>query len=160
MCIRDSVGINRAWGFARLNVSAYDNVQEVPDGSRDSTSRRFTYQVDEADTVRPIVPDPVLNSYDISTLHQRVQYYRAYSMASFNLGDSRLTANLGFSRSIRREYTHPGHADLAGLYLSLSTFSYDLKYHFAEHNGWEPTCLLYTSPSPRDRTRSRMPSSA
>ena len=25
---------------------------------------------------------------------------------------------------------------------------------------WENTCLLYTSPSPRDRTRSRMPSSA
>ena len=26
--------------------------------------------------------------------------------------------------------------------------------------GWFKTCLLYTSPSPRDRTRSRMPSSA
>ena len=26
--------------------------------------------------------------------------------------------------------------------------------------GWTGTCLLYTSPSPRDRTRSRMPSSA
>ena len=25
---------------------------------------------------------------------------------------------------------------------------------------WLKTCLLYTSPSPRDRTRSRMPSSA
>ena len=25
---------------------------------------------------------------------------------------------------------------------------------------WFPACLLYTSPSPRDRTRSRMPSSA
>ena len=25
---------------------------------------------------------------------------------------------------------------------------------------WAITCLLYTSPSPRDRTRSRMPSSA
>ena len=25
---------------------------------------------------------------------------------------------------------------------------------------WEKDCLLYTSPSPRDRTRSRMPSSA
>ena len=25
---------------------------------------------------------------------------------------------------------------------------------------WDSTCLLYTSPSPRDRTRSRMPSSA
>ena len=27
-------------------------------------------------------------------------------------------------------------------------------------NGYTYTCLLYTSPSPRDRTRSRMPSSA
>ena len=26
--------------------------------------------------------------------------------------------------------------------------------------GKDPLCLLYTSPSPRDRTRSRMPSSA
>ena len=26
--------------------------------------------------------------------------------------------------------------------------------------GWDNNCLLYTSPSPRDRTRSRMPSSA
>ena len=25
---------------------------------------------------------------------------------------------------------------------------------------WYKSCLLYTSPSPRDRTRSRMPSSA
>ena len=28
------------------------------------------------------------------------------------------------------------------------------------HPGKTKTCLLYTSPSPRDRTRSRMPSSA
>ena len=26
--------------------------------------------------------------------------------------------------------------------------------------GWDPTCLLYTSPSPRDRSVTRMPSSA
>ena len=29
-----------------------------------------------------------------------------------------------------------------------------------EKHGFNKTCLLYTSPSPRDRTRSRMPSSA
>ena len=29
-----------------------------------------------------------------------------------------------------------------------------------QHPGWFHNCLLYTSPSPRDRTRSRMPSSA
>ena len=30
----------------------------------------------------------------------------------------------------------------------------------ADKLGYKNTCLLYTSPSPRDRTRSRMPSSA
>ena len=30
----------------------------------------------------------------------------------------------------------------------------------ANHFGLDKNCLLYTSPSPRDRTRSRMPSSA
>ena len=36
-----------------------------------------------------------------------------------------------------------------------------LLQHFFEHGtSQNMTCLLYTSPSPRDRTRSRMPSSA
>ena len=33
-------------------------------------------------------------------------------------------------------------------------------YMFIGFIGFTYTCLLYTSPSPRDRTRSRMPSSA
>ena len=35
-----------------------------------------------------------------------------------------------------------------------------MKPHQIAHQGIARTCLLYTSPSPRDRTRSRMPSSA
>ena len=31
---------------------------------------------------------------------------------------------------------------------------------FTTHEEWRKTCLLYTSPSPRDRQKSRMPSSA
>ena len=31
---------------------------------------------------------------------------------------------------------------------------------FESIDAWKNVCLLYTSPSPRDRTRSRMPSSA
>ena len=34
------------------------------------------------------------------------------------------------------------------------------KYGISEYEAWIEYCLLYTSPSPRDRTRSRMPSSA
>ena len=41
----------------------------------------------------------------------------------------------------------------------------DIDYHFSQPALWpaynhSKRCLLYTSPSPRDRTRSRMPSSA
>ena len=36
-----------------------------------------------------------------------------------------------------------------------------LQYVMVDQNFWvNNACLLYTSPSPRDRTRSRMPSSA
>ena len=44
------------------------------------------------------------------------------------------------------------------------TFMTEQVREYAERDGFEPPpdkrCLLYTSPSPRDRTRSRMPSSA
>ena len=42
--------------------------------------------------------------------------------------------------------------------LGCSVFSRD--HYFFEFPELRGTCLLYTSPSPRDRTRSRMPSSA
>lgn len=135
-------GLNRAWGYARLNFSLYDNLQEVPDGSRDSTSRRFTYQVDEADTLRPIASNDMLSSYKIGAVHQHVQFYRAYITSNFNLGDNRLSADLGFQRSIRREYSHPEYPDLPGLFLSLNTFTYDLRFHLAERKGWSTTAGL------------------
>ena len=44
---------------------------------------------------------------------------------------------------------------------SLYKEPYRPQYHFSPEKGWigDP-CLLYTSPSPRDRQKSRMPSSA
>ena len=41
----------------------------------------------------------------------------------------------------------------------LETGNFLIKAPFARYKYFKP-CLLYTSPSPRDRTRSRMPSSA
>ena len=132
-------GLDRSWGYAHAYVSLFDDLQEIPDGSRDSTTRQFTRQISEEDTLRQIIPATDLSSYAIGVIHQRVQHYRAHVASNVILGNARLAANLAFQRSIRREYSHPGHADIAGLYLVLNTFSYDLKYHLAEKKGWEPT---------------------
>ena len=44
--------------------------------------------------------------------------------------------------------------------LTLGTTDADEQLRYAASIGVNKACLLYTSPSPRDRTRSRMPSSA
>lgn len=133
------VGLNRKWGYSHLTLSMFDNLQEIPDGSRDSLTRRFTKQITEDDTLRPIVSDDELRSYKIGVIHQRVQHYRVFSTSNIILGQSKLAVRLGYQQSIRREYGHPQAADIAALYLLLNTVSYDVKYYLPEKNGWETT---------------------
>lgn len=132
------VGVNRIWGYSHLGFSTFNDLQEIPDGSRDSATRRFTKQISEEDTVRPIVPDQELKSYKITPVHQRVQHYRLYTANNFILGKGRLALNLAWQKSIRQEFSHPT-ADAAGLNLLLNTYSYDVKYYFPERNGWSVT---------------------
>ncbi|MFI5155712.1 MAG: TonB-dependent receptor [Chitinophagales bacterium] len=138
-----SLGLHKGWGFAHLDFSIFNDLQEIPDGSRDSVSRKFTKQVTEEDTAaRPVVSDEELKSYSITTLHQRVQHYRIYSTNSFIIGNGHLGINLGYQNSTRREYDHPESPETAGLYLQLNTLVYDLKYYFPEMNGWNLTAGL------------------
>ncbi len=134
---RVMAGINKSWGYSYFNASLFDDLQEIPNGSRDSTSRRFTKQITEADTYRPIVADDELNSYNITPLHQHVQLYRIYNNSSFVLGGGDLLINLGYQYSHRREFTHPFLTDIAGLNLQLSTYTYDFKYNFSFGDGYE-----------------------
>jgi iron complex outermembrane receptor protein len=131
-------GVHKSWGYSRLGLSLYDDLQEIPDGSRDSATRKFTKQITDADTFRPIVSDAELNSYKISALHQHVQHYNIYSTNSFLLGSGRLALSLAFQKSTRREYSHP-EVEVPGLFLQLYTYSYDAKYYFHEKNGFSVT---------------------
>lgn len=54
-------GINKSWGYSHLNFSVYNDLQEIPDGSRDSITRQFTKQITEADTTRHVVNNSELN---------------------------------------------------------------------------------------------------
>ncbi|MCD6017181.1 MAG: TonB-dependent receptor [Bacteroidetes bacterium] len=136
------IGLNRKWGYSHLNFSIYDNLQEIPDGSRDSLTRKFTKQITEEDTIRPIVSDSELSSYTIDPIHQHVQHYRLFSTNQFILGESKLALKLGYQQSIRREFAHPENPDIPGLYLDMKTATYDLKFYAPELKGWESTIGL------------------
>lgn len=133
-----SLGLHRGWGYSHLSLSLFDDLQEIPDGSRDSLGR-FTQQTTEADTLpRPVVGEAALKSYAMTPLHQHVQHYRAYLTNDFVLGSGHLAVNLGFQRSVRREFSHPEipYQEVPGLYLQLNTYSYDVKYFLPEFSGW------------------------
>jgi iron complex outermembrane receptor protein len=134
---RGYVGLNREWGYSHLSFSLFDDLQEIPDGSRDSTSRKFTKQISEEDTLRPIVSDDELNSYKINTLHQHVQHYKINLANNFFLGNYKFSVNLGYQQNTRKEFSHPALANIPGLDLFLQSYTYDLKLNFPGTKGWE-----------------------
>ena len=136
--------VDKSWGYSQIGATLYDNQQEIPDGSRDSLTRRFTKQIYEAgiDDIknRPMVTNSELDAYAIAPLHQRIQHYRIYTTNSFKTGDgSSINTSLGFQQSIRREYNHPTIPEQAGLYVVLNTINYDVRYNLPAFGGVETT---------------------
>lgn len=120
-------------GYTHINVTLYDNMQGIPDGSRDSLTRKFTRQVGEAETDdiknRPVVSGADLNSYKLSPLVQHIQHYRIYTNNHYVIGKGDIDANLAFQQNIRREYNHPVTPEQAGMYVRLNTINYTLRYN-------------------------------
>ena len=128
-------------GYSRLNFTFYDNHQGIPDGSRDSLSRKFTRQVYEMAGVnflqpfvddvrnRPLVSGAALRSYAVPVLSQRIQDYRVYTDNEYRLGGGMVKGFLGWEENIRREFNHPTAPTLAGEWLVLQTLNYGLRYN-------------------------------
>ncbi|TWF44925.1 iron complex outermembrane receptor protein [Chitinophaga polysaccharea] len=132
---------DKSWGSTQIGATLYDNTQEIPDGSRDSLTRKFTKQVKEEYDIkdRPLVPENELRSYSINPLHQHIQHYRVYNRTKWNLGDGDINAMIGLQQSIRREYNHPEMPAQPGLYVVLNTLNYDIRYNVPAMDGWETT---------------------
>ncbi|WP_231590798.1 TonB-dependent receptor [Hymenobacter terrenus] len=134
-------GVSKAWGSSHWYLTLYDNQQEIPDGSRDSLSRRFTRQVAETglDDIknRPLVTDKELDSYTISPLHQRIRHYRVFTKTQLHLGGGELHLLLGAQQNNREEFNHPTVPTQPGLALRLTTYTYDVRYHLPGWNGLE-----------------------
>ncbi|HEX8326299.1 MAG TPA: TonB-dependent receptor [Hymenobacter sp.] len=132
-------GVSKAWGSSHWYLTLYDNQQEIPDGSRDSLSRRFTRQVFESglDYIkrRPLATDDELRSYAIGPLHQRIRHYRVFTKTQVHLGGGELHLLLGAQQNSREEFNHPTATSQPGLALRLTTYTYDLRYHLPDWKG-------------------------
>ncbi|WP_316736922.1 TonB-dependent receptor [Pedobacter aquatilis] len=137
-----SAKLDKKWGFSKTAITYYDNLMEIPDGSRDSLSRKFTRQIlDDGDDIknRPIVAENQLTSYNINPLHQHIQHFRFYNSSQVKFANSDLNFLIGGQQSVRREYNHPTVPGQAGLYVVLNTLNYDVKYNLPNFGAIEST---------------------
>ncbi|WP_231459382.1 TonB-dependent receptor domain-containing protein [Pedobacter sp. Leaf132] len=137
-----SARIDKKWGYSKTAVTYYDNLMEIPDGSRDSLTRQFTKQIfDFGDDIknRPIVADNELKSYVINPLHQHIQHFRFYNTSQIKFANSDLNFLFGGQQSVRREYNHPTFPSQAGLNVVLNTLNYDVKYNLPDIKDIEST---------------------
>ncbi len=120
-------------GYSNLNLTLHDNLQGIPDGSRDSLTRKFTKQIyegsDDDIKTRPIVSVAELNAYELSPLHQHIQHYRIYSNNHYETGKGDIDFTIAFQQNIRREYNHPTMPEQAGMYVQLNTCNYGFRYN-------------------------------
>lgn len=133
------VGYKTKSGSTHMNLTVYDNLQGIPDGSRDSASRKFTKQIYEAanDTLsrRPIVSDKELNSYSVPALAQSIRHIRLYTQGQYQLKKGRIDFLAGVQQNDRREYNHPTAVHQAGMDVRLRTLNYQLRYQ-RQVNSW------------------------
>ncbi|WP_414845469.1 TonB-dependent receptor [Chryseobacterium sp. IT-36CA2] len=135
------LGRKTTTSFSRINFTLYDNLQGIPDGSRDPGTGKFTYQIGEGDDddveKRPVVSEKDLNSYTLSPLHQRIQHYRLYAQHTQQIGKGDLDIQLALQQNIRREYNHPTVPSQPGMYVRLNTLNYGIRYNFPKFSSVE-----------------------
>ncbi|NDC43052.1 MAG: TonB-dependent receptor, partial [Chitinophagia bacterium] len=132
--------LGKRWGASHLGATLYHNLQEIPDGSRDSLTRAFTWQQYESgnDDIknRPVVSYAQLLSYSIAPLHQYIRHYRLYNQTTVALPGGDLAILLAWQQNIRREFTHPTVTVQPGMSVYLHTVNYAASYRRTINQQW------------------------
>ena len=111
--------------------------------------------VDDGDV--PVSIDLRPGSYNATQLADEVE--RAINDAYGDDNKLQVMSNVDYTLTVDFYTLNTGYGTLSGLTTPVSIDLLTSSY-VTDQVGIDTSCLLYTSPSPRDRTRSRMPSSA
>ncbi len=123
------VGFNKKWGYSHLDVSSFRQKLGLPEFERNDEGQFID---EEGDVLTP----SQIKTRDMLLPFQDIRHYKAALNNYILIGDGKLRSTFAFQDNQRRELeespTDPS------LFFDLKTYSYDLKYYFAEKNGWEP----------------------
>ena len=127
-----TVRYSKGTGSSDFSLSLYNNLQGIPDGSRDSLSRAFTKQVAEGNNDdiknRPLVTEQELNNYALSPLHQHISHNRIFTNHHYQVGNGEIDALVALQQNIRKEYNHPTEPVQPGMFVKLNTLNYAFRY--------------------------------
>lgn len=128
------LGISKSWGYSQLQFSSFNQSLALPEGERDEDGH-FTKPTGD-DTFVTVSEDD-LSGYKIGIPSQRVRHHRLFLANNFIVGDSRITANVGYQLNQRQEFGNAENPDDVELGFYMPTLNYDVKYFFPDFNGWK-----------------------
>ncbi len=128
------LGINKNWGHSHFNFSTYNAALNLVEGERDSTGK-FIFTL--ADGTGQTAAEDDLKGYKIGFPHQAVNHLRVSSNNYFILKKGTINADFAFQNNQRKEFGDVANPKDMALYFYLNTFNYNVRYNFAEKNGWE-----------------------
>jgi iron complex outermembrane receptor protein len=134
------LGLAKNWGYSRLYISSFNQAINIIDGARDLMGR-FTKTVAIDGQAKVITADAEdLNSRNINAGNaQLLNNYKISTNNYFALGKGSITANLSYALNQRQEFANVLLPDQPDLFFYLQTYYYDVRYNFAEKNGFETT---------------------
>ncbi|MBC8111589.1 MAG: TonB-dependent receptor [Verrucomicrobia bacterium] len=134
------LGLTKKWGYSRVYFARWNQQINIIDGARDNAGK-FTKSIAVGNQEeKAVVSDEELRRREINLANsQDLTNIKVSSNNLFFIKQASLSANIGYSQNHRREYANVFNTQTPALYFYLQTLYYDLRYNFAERNGWETT---------------------
>lgn len=129
------IGINKNWGYSHLLISSVNQRFGLIEGNRDSASGKFV--VFSGRQNEHIASADELKSRDLLVPYQTINHNKIALDNSLAIGSGRLTAVVAYQVNKRREYGDPAFTTIPGVYFHLTTFNYNIAYHFSEKRDWK-----------------------
>jgi len=129
-----SLGLQKKWGYSNLSINSYNTKLGMVEGERDSLGN-FIYENEQGDEVTATKDD--LKGYKIGLPYQRVNHLGIISNSYFILKKGTINADIAFQNNRRREFEEVDAPNEPGLYFSLNTVNYNIRYNLEKMKGWE-----------------------